>query len=99
MLADIMRYEIIYQHGGFYVDTNIQFLKNNSLENWITYKLVVASEMMTFDRIFRPCGFFGATPKYGPLLKLISPAYLNTRNIYYSVTSYETGPGYFASII
>ena len=42
MIADLMRYEILYNHGGFYYDTNIEPLE--SLDFLRKYPFIIASE-------------------------------------------------------
>jgi len=41
MIADLMRIEIVYNHGGFYFDTNFYMFRNHTLDNWRTYKFIM----------------------------------------------------------
>ena len=41
-IADLMRYEIIYHHGGFYFDTNIELLQD--ISHLVKYQFVVCNE-------------------------------------------------------
>lgn len=38
-----MKHEIIYHHGGFYMDTNYLIFGKEGLDNWRTFKAVIPS--------------------------------------------------------
>lgn len=37
-ISDLMRAEIIYYHGGIYIDTNYLVYRKNALDDWLTFK-------------------------------------------------------------
>lgn len=39
-VADVMRHEILYNEGGFYMDTGM-YLFNNVFYDWLSYKVVI----------------------------------------------------------
>lgn len=39
-VADVMRHEILYNEGGFYMDTGI-YLFNKVFYDWLSYKVVI----------------------------------------------------------
>ena len=39
-VADVMRHEILYQHGGFYMDTSM-YLFNDVFKQFLSYKVVI----------------------------------------------------------
>ena len=63
--ADIMRYEILYRHGGIYLDIDFEIFKN--LEPLLTNELVICSED-SFSS-FHITNAFIACTKHNPNLK------------------------------
>jgi mannosyltransferase OCH1-like enzyme len=59
MVADLMRMEIVYRHGGFYMDTNYHIFKNHTFDNWLTFKAVMPAQMIPNYKFSRDNGFFG----------------------------------------
>lgn len=41
-MADVLRHEIMYNEGGFYMDTSM-ILFNNVFNKWLSYKLVLST--------------------------------------------------------
>src|SRR5262245_45247481 len=64
-LADLIRLEVVYQQGGFYLDSD--FTLQKSLEPLRNYEFVIASE----DGHFLTNAFFGAAPQSPALARLI----------------------------
>jgi len=99
-IADLMRLEILYRHGGVYIDTTVECLKNlDGLLNDKKYKFVVSNE--------DPCGFdcknsygkyyisnsFIASTKGNLVLKnLLSENKLKKIDIFSYNINHETGP-------
>lgn len=99
MVADLLRYQIVYNEGGFYLDTNYYWIRNNGLQDFRTYEFIGGPEMYFRNRIARSNGIFGAPAKSARLLKLIAPASLSAINIYSHLTNKQTGPYYFRNSI
>ena len=41
-MADVMRHELMYNEGGFYMDTSMM-LFNDIFKKWLSYKFVVST--------------------------------------------------------
>ena len=52
-MADLMKYELIYHHGGFYFDTNIELLKD--ITHLTNKRFVVCNEDNNIDK-YMSCG-------------------------------------------
>jgi glycosyl transferase family 25 len=76
-MCDLMRLEIIYKHGGFYFDTNIELLK--PIDNLLNYKFVVCneSELNPKEYTFMSNGFFGAIPKSKYISRILNDVELS----------------------
>lgn len=82
MISDFMRLEIIYQHGGFYMDTNYLWLGKGSLEDWRTYELVMSGELYPRMYLASSNSFFGSYPKNPRFLRLLNPETINRVRIH-----------------
>jgi mannosyltransferase OCH1-like enzyme len=86
--ADLMRYYIVYRHGGVYLDTDV--IPHRSLEPIRGLAPLVICNDMPFTWAYISIGFFAATP-YHPVLeyacKLCLGATINTVDIIM-----QTGP-------
>jgi len=51
MVGDLMKHEIIYRHGGFYMDTNYLIFGENQLDKWRIFKAVIPSHFEPRQRI------------------------------------------------
>jgi mannosyltransferase OCH1-like enzyme len=88
-MSDIMRYEILYKHGGIYLDSDFKIFK--SLEPLLTNDLVVCTEDM-FTNIHISNSFIACT-KHNPNLKRCVDNIVKTNfNLDISIA---TGPIYF----
>lgn len=56
-IADLMRHELMYREGGFYLDTNA-YLFNNVFYDWLSYKAVVSNMSPFRNRWFLSMCFF-----------------------------------------
>lgn len=70
-VADLARYEILYRHGGFYLDTNYMIFKNSTLDLFRTYAFVTAGEVSPQQRIFRDQAFFGCSERSPRLARIV----------------------------
>lgn len=73
--------EILYQEGGFHIDTSI-LLFNNVFEWWLSYKLVIATDPVFRHRWSQPIGFLGVMPKLPAWLRIISSNNINRINFW-----------------
>jgi mannosyltransferase OCH1-like enzyme len=86
--ADIMRYEILYNYGGIYLDIDMEVLKN--LEPLLTHNLVVCNEDNNTDK-YMSNGFI-ASSKYNYNIK---KAVDNIKNIDFSLPINEASGPYY----
>ena len=100
MVADLMRYELVYRHGGFYLDTNYMLIgTERPLENLLTYSLVVGGEHTPYQRFYKQSGFFGC-PQFSPYMKRIQDhRMISTRNYYSIKADVVSGPWLLAKTI
>lgn len=91
-MADLMKYELIYHHGGFYFDTNIELLRD--ITHLTNKRFVVCNEDNNIDK-YMSCGFFGGSPYNKYLKKLLSEKNLNNIDFYSADAGVETGPWFF----
>jgi len=94
-IADLLRYEVTYIHGGFYLDTNYMLLNDFSLDNLLTYSFVAGTDEIPLNRADRHNGFFGVSARNPRIYHLINHRMLSSRKIFYKTTNVETGPGLF----
>jgi len=87
--ADIMRYEILYNYGGIYIDIDMEVLKN--LEPLLTNELVVCNEDSNIDKYMSNA--FIASTRYNINLKNTVD---NIKNVDFTQEiNIATGPTYF----
>ena len=92
-VADLMKFEIIYHHGGFYFNTNIELV--NKLDHLTDKEIVVCHEENDEIDKYISCGFFGSVPKSKYLKSLLSKKNLDNINFSSSDAHIETGPYFF----
>ena len=101
-VVDLMRLEALYHHGGVYVDTTMESLKNlDDLFDKKSYKFVVSNE--------DPCGFncknargdkyisnsfIASNPKNKNLARLLETSRLGKIDFFNPRVNFETGPYY-----
>ncbi len=91
-LSDLMRLEVVYQQGGFYVDSDIVLLK--SLEPLRRFPFVVGTE----DGHLPTNAFFGAVPQSPVLADLIDE--LDWNEVDWKVPGdITTGPRFFLRVL
>jgi len=97
-ITDLMRLEIVYNHGGYYFDTTFEILKPlySLLNKEETF--VGCNEYPRFKNAdILSNSFFGAT-KGNPILKrLLSKHKLNKINFHDMAVDFQTGPGFLRS--
>ena len=99
-ITDLMRLEIIYTHGGYYFDTNIECLKPLfDLLNIPKKRFVGCNESTyPFKKIsYLSNSFFGATKNNIILKRLLSKRRLNNIDYYWMKPNETTGPYYLRS--
>ena len=98
-ITDLMRLEIVYNHGGYYFDTTFEILRPMySLLNIPKYRFIGCNEVPRFkDYPKLSNSFFGATKKNVILKRLLSTKNLNSIDFYNHAVDEETGPGYLRS--
>lgn len=80
-MADAMRQELIYHHGGFYMDSSM-FLFSNVFNQWLSYKIALSTERTFRHRWSQSFCMFGIMPKFPPLLRIISHNNTNQYNLW-----------------
>jgi mannosyltransferase OCH1-like enzyme len=99
MIADLMRLEILYHHGGVYLDTTFEKVKNlNTLLEKRGYKFVMSNEIPDPDLKLRYISnsFIASVPHYVVLKRLLRPKKLSEIDIH-GRTNKQTGPYYVRS--
>jgi len=94
-ITDLMRLEIVYNHGGYYFDTTFEILKPMYQLLNRKEKFVGCNEYPRFKNAdILSNSFFGAI-KHSPILhKLLSLRNLNKINFHTMAVDFESGPGY-----
>ena len=94
-ITDLMRLEIIYNHGGFYFDTTFEILKSMYKLLNRTEKFVGCNEYPRFKNApILSNSFFGAVKKSIILKRLLNKNNLDKIDFYERAVDFETGPGY-----
>jgi len=98
-ITDLMRLEIVFNHGGFYFDTTFEILKPMySLLNKPKHKFIGCNEVPRFkDYPKLSNSFFGATKKNVILKRLLGKQRLNGIDFYEEQVDTATGPWYLRS--
>ena len=96
MVADLMRLEIIYRHGGFYMDTNYYIFPNHTLDHWLTFKAVMPGQQIPIYKYARDNGFFGAVQGFKNIARLLDHRSLSQRVFFNWEANMVTGPFYFS---
>jgi len=91
-VADLMKFEIIYHHGGFYFDTNIEL--TGKLDHLVNNDIVLCNETANIDK-YMSCGFFASVPKSKYLKSLLSKKNLDGIDFSSIDANKETGPWFF----
>jgi mannosyltransferase OCH1-like enzyme len=94
-ITDLMRLEIVFNHGGYYFDTTFEILK--PMYNLLNRKepFVGCNEYPRFKNAdILSNSFFGAIKHSRILHKLLSLQNLNKINLHTMAVDFETGPGF-----
>lgn len=96
--SDILRYEILYNYGGVYVDTDFQCIK--SFNDFIGLDFFSGGGYSKFPHIYN--GLFGCKPKYQLLLDVIDgikkKENIDTNKIVGGEILKLAGPDFFSEI-
>ena len=94
-ISDLMRYEIVYNEGGYYFDANMFLIKDITDLFQRKEKFVGCNELGT--NISRSPilsnSFFGAIPKSPILKRLLSQSFLEAMDLKTLDVDFVTGPG------
>ena len=95
-ITDLMRLEILYNHGGYYFDVNFELLKPMyNLLNKPKYTFVGCNEIPRFKNFHSLSNsFFGATKKNPILKRALLKSTLNKIDFHDPRVDYQTGPGF-----
>lgn len=99
-ITDLMRLEIVYNHGGYYFDTTFEILRPmyNVLNK--KYKFVGCNEIPRFKNVpFLSNSFFGAIKKSPIISRLLTKKKLNKIRFDSIYVDNETGPAFLRSAI
>ena len=100
-ISDLMRYEIIYNEGGYYFDANMFLLKDitklfNRKETFVGCN-ELGPNMKRSEILSN--SFFGSIPKSPILKRLLNKSFLDKLNLRTLDVDFETGPGALRSIL
>jgi hypothetical protein len=100
-ISDLMRYEIVYTHGGYYFDANMFLIKDITKLFERKEKFIGCNELgpnMVKSPILSN-SFFGSIPKSPILKRLITKSFLESMDIKTLDVDFVTGPGALRSIL
>lgn len=95
--ADIMRYEILYRHGGIYLDTDFQVIK--ALDPLLTHDLVVCNEDLNVNK-YMSNSFIYSIAGHPSLKKCVD--HIKSCKLgggFFRPVNVQTGPWYFRRCI
>jgi hypothetical protein len=106
MIADLMRLEILYHHGGIYVDTSFEAVKSLDiiLDKYVNSPFIMSNEASCgllcrggeHKKLYISNSFIISKPKYKVLNRLVSEEYLSNID-FRQKANYATGPYYVRS--
>ncbi len=70
-VSDVIRLKVLYEHGGFYLDTDVEILANNPFEQYRKYKNVLVFE----SEIRIATGLFCGAQKSSAVMKALLSSY------------------------
>jgi hypothetical protein len=97
-MADMMRHEILYREGGFYMDTSM-YLFDDVLEKWLSYKAVLPSDVTFRHRWSQGMCLYGHVAGFAPVLRAISYFNTNRYNIFLRNALDIAGPDDFKQLV
>ena len=100
MKSDLLRYEVLYQYGGIYVDTDFECLKN--MNDFIANQdfLICKQTQPKSNSGAEVCGAFLATSQYNPLIKkLIDGVVSRSKSHRHATCVWKYGPGYLHDLV
>jgi len=100
-ISDLMRYEIVYNEGGFYFDANMFLVKDISQLFNTKTKFIGCNELsdtLQHSPILSN-SFFGSIPKSPILKRLLSKSFLDSMDLRTLDVDFVTGPGALRSVI
>jgi hypothetical protein len=97
-MADVLRHEVLYYEGGFYMDTSM-VLFNDIFYQWLSYKLVLATERIFRHRWAQSMCIFGVMPRFPGLLRELSFNNTNRYNIFLRDALEIAGPHDFRWLV
>jgi len=100
-ITDLMRLEIIHNHGGFYFDTTFEILKPMyNLFNKKKYRFYGCNEVPRFkDHYILSNSFFGAVKGSVILKRLLKKDVLDNIDFNDFAVDFQTGPGFLRSAV
>lgn len=98
VIADILRHEALYLHGGFWKDSSMNFLKP-FLDDFRKYKLVIPVDKTLRYRYLQGMCFYGHIKHYEPALRIVNIKNLNRMRMYQSWPFDIAGPIDFRKLI
>ena len=81
-LANLMSFELVWKHGGFYIDIDFLPLQKGFLNKLLKHEFVVPAAPAGLQRSFVDNRFFGCTKGNANILKMLYFPYLGSKNIY-----------------
>jgi hypothetical protein len=100
-VSDLMRYEIVNTHGGYYFDANMFLLKDISKLFNRKEKFVGCNELGTNMKKspILSNSFFGAVTKSPVLKRILNKKFLESIDLRTLVVDFETGPGALRGVL
>ena len=98
MIADLMRYELMYYHGGVYFDINMELLQESLLQDTLRGKTLVLCNESEHVTDYLSCGFFAIIPRH-PALRNVLEVVGTLNNLNTGAANTTTGPYLFYHIL
>ena len=99
MIGDLMKYELVYHHGGFYFDINIELLRPERLASIAQKHSLVLCHEATAIGDALSCAFFAAAPNHSALKRVLDVVKGDTLDLKTGIANVTTGPSLFRRIL
>ena len=97
-VTDLLRHELMYQHGGFWRDAGMNFFRP-ILDQFTRYKLVIGGEVTISYRWNQGMCFFGNEPKSEHMHRVSNYRNVNRMQIYHYYAVTIAGPVDFRQVV
>lgn len=97
-VTDLLRHELMYNHGGFWRDAGMNLFKN-VFDNFVKYKLVIGSEATFAHRWDQGMCFYANEPKSENMYRVSNYRNVNRMRYYHQWAVTIAGPIDFRQVV